>query len=101
MNQMDLDWSSDGYHKLNVTFAYTYWTNNSLQAYGMQLVDAGLGFFADTIGGLGGNAIGALGQAGNALPNALGGAAPFRDPDQPFSASGARSFNEITDEFDR
>jgi hypothetical protein len=47
----------------------------------MQLVDAGLGFFADTIGGLGGNAIGALGQAGNALPNALGGAAPFRDPD--------------------
>ena len=25
MNQMDLDWSSDGYHKLNVTFAYTYW----------------------------------------------------------------------------
>jgi hypothetical protein len=81
MNQMDLDWSSDGYHKLNVTFAYTYWTNNSLQAYGMQLVDAGLGFFADAVGGLGGNAIGGLGQAGNALPNALGGAAPFRDPD--------------------
>jgi hypothetical protein len=25
MNQLDLDWSSDGYHKLNVTFAYTYW----------------------------------------------------------------------------
>jgi hypothetical protein len=25
MNQMDLDWSSDGYHKLTVTFAYTYW----------------------------------------------------------------------------
>jgi len=25
MNQLDLDWSSDGYHKLTVTFAYTRW----------------------------------------------------------------------------
>lgn len=25
MNQMDLDWSADGFHKLNVTFAYTKW----------------------------------------------------------------------------
>lgn len=25
MNQMDLDWQSDGYHKLNVTFAFTRW----------------------------------------------------------------------------
>jgi hypothetical protein len=25
VNQLDLDWSSDGYHKLNVTFAYTKW----------------------------------------------------------------------------
>jgi len=25
INQLDLDWSSDGYHKLTVTFAYTYW----------------------------------------------------------------------------
>jgi hypothetical protein len=25
VNQLDLDWSSDGYHKLNVTFAYTRW----------------------------------------------------------------------------
>jgi hypothetical protein len=94
MNQMDLDWSSDGYHKLNVTFAYTYWTNNSLQAYGMQLVDAGLGFFADAIGGLGGNAIGALGQAGNALPNALGGAVPFRDPDQPLPDNSSVEYGE-------
>jgi len=29
INQMDLDWSNDGYHKLSVTFAYTYWYNNS------------------------------------------------------------------------
>lgn len=27
MNQLDLDWSSEGYHKLTVTFAYTYWTS--------------------------------------------------------------------------
>lgn len=25
INQMDLDWSSDGFHKLNATFAYTRW----------------------------------------------------------------------------
>ena len=30
MNQLDLDWSNDGVHKLSVTFAYTYWRNNSL-----------------------------------------------------------------------
>jgi hypothetical protein len=28
VNQMDLDWSSDGYHKLVVTFAYTRWEIN-------------------------------------------------------------------------
>ena len=26
MNQLDLDWSNDGYHKLTVTFAYTRWS---------------------------------------------------------------------------
>jgi hypothetical protein len=25
VNQLDLDWSEDGYHKLSVVFAYTYW----------------------------------------------------------------------------
>jgi len=25
VNQLDLDWSSDNYHKLTVVFAYTYW----------------------------------------------------------------------------
>jgi len=25
VNQLDLDWSSDSFHKLTVTFAYTYW----------------------------------------------------------------------------
>jgi hypothetical protein len=28
VNQLDLDWSSDGYHKLTVVFAYTYWEQN-------------------------------------------------------------------------
>jgi hypothetical protein len=25
VNQLDLDWSSEGYHKLTTVFAYTYW----------------------------------------------------------------------------
>ena len=54
MNQLDLDWSQEGAHKLSVTFAYTKWENNSLQAYGMQLVDAGLAWGADLMGGLNG-----------------------------------------------
>jgi hypothetical protein len=83
VNQLDLDWSSDGYHKLVVTFAYTYWQNNSLQFYGMLLVDAGIAAVSDVIGGLGGSAVGALGQAGNVLPNVLQGGSVARDPDQP------------------
>jgi hypothetical protein len=27
VNQLDLDWSSEGHHKLTVDFAYDYWTN--------------------------------------------------------------------------
>jgi hypothetical protein len=27
VNQMDLDWSNDSYHKLTVAFAYDYWQN--------------------------------------------------------------------------
>lgn len=29
VNQLDLDWSNDMYHKLTVVFAYTYWTNTT------------------------------------------------------------------------
>jgi hypothetical protein len=39
MNQLDLSWGSEGYHKLNVTFAYTSWKNNSLQNLGNDLLD--------------------------------------------------------------
>jgi hypothetical protein len=69
MNQLDLDWSSDNPHKLSVTFAYTRWSNNSLQSFGMELVDAGLANFADITGGLGGNAQGAISSAGQSILN--------------------------------
>jgi hypothetical protein len=39
INQMDLNWSSDGYHKLTVTFAYTSWRNNSVEALGMEFLE--------------------------------------------------------------
>jgi hypothetical protein len=34
VNQLDLDWSSDGYHKLSVTFAYYKWESNMLTEQG-------------------------------------------------------------------
>ena len=39
VKQLDLDWSSDGHHKLTVTFAYTSWRNNSLESLGMELLE--------------------------------------------------------------
>jgi len=42
INQLDLDWTQDGYHKLTVVFAYTYWQNNSIQALGSSLLQSGL-----------------------------------------------------------
>ena len=29
VNQLDLDWSTEGHHKLTVVFAYTYWNQLS------------------------------------------------------------------------
>lgn len=37
VNQLDLDWSNDGYHKLNVTFTYTQWKNYSIEAMAQEL----------------------------------------------------------------
>lgn len=71
MNQMDLSWADDGYHKLSVTFAYTYWKNNSLQAFGMQLVDAGINSVADALGGLGGSGTGFLNNVENNTINSI------------------------------
>jgi len=42
VNQLDLDWSNDGYHKLSVVFAYTYWTNNMLQNIGQNIATQAL-----------------------------------------------------------
>jgi hypothetical protein len=78
VNQMDLDWSGDGYHKLNVTFAYTYWQNNSIQALGMQFVDAGIAAVSNILNGPSG---------GNTFA--------------PFQPSGALSSDQITNDFDR
>ena len=62
MNQLDLDWAGDGHHKLVVTFAYTYWQNNSTQALGMQMVDYGMAAVAGVLGGpaLGGDLTGSI-----------------------------------------
>lgn len=68
INQMDLDWSADGVHKLTVTFNYTYWKNNSLQALGMELVDAGLDTVVNSVGGLGGTGVGVINDALNVVP---------------------------------
>lgn len=42
VNQLDLDWNSESYHKLSVVFAYTYWTNvtenNILKNLGTQAI---------------------------------------------------------------
>lgn len=71
MNQLDLDWNADGYHKLSVTFAYTYWKNNSLQAVGMELLDAGLNSVATSLGGLGGGPAGGIGIGFNSIAQSL------------------------------
>jgi len=46
MNQLDLDWSSDGHHKLTITFAYTSWRNNTVEALGMEVLETA---FADSL----------------------------------------------------
>jgi hypothetical protein len=71
INQMDLNWGDDGYHKLSVTFAYTYWQNNSLQALGMELVDAGINAVSSALGGLNGGTNGILNQAQGAFVNKI------------------------------
>jgi hypothetical protein len=67
MNQLDLDWNGEGYHKLSMTFAYTYWKNNSLQSLGMELLDAGINSLVVGLGGLGGSAAGAIGTGFNSM----------------------------------
>ena len=42
ISQMDLDWTSDGYHKITVSFEYTSWKNNSIEALAMQVLEDGI-----------------------------------------------------------
>lgn len=37
LNQLDLDWSNEGYHKLTVTFAYTKWQEATVSSVAAQL----------------------------------------------------------------
>jgi len=58
VNQLDLDWSNDGVHKLTVVFAYTYWKNNSLNNVLQSALTSGIsGGISQITGGngLGGN----------------------------------------------
>jgi len=71
MNQLDLDWSDDGYHKLTVTFAYTNWRNNSLQALGQEIIDAGISAIINSVGGLGGSASSGISTVLDTLPKSI------------------------------
>jgi hypothetical protein len=50
INQLDLDWSNDGHHKLTVVLAYTYWRNNSVQNVLSSAIDAGIGGAVSQLG---------------------------------------------------
>jgi len=52
VNQLDLDWSNDGHHKLTVAFEYRYWQNNSIQQLGSSLLQAGISEILNSSGGL-------------------------------------------------
>lgn len=71
MNQLDLDWNGDGYHKLTVTFAYTSWKNLSLQGLAMDLMDAGLNSIATEMGGLGGSIGNAVAGGFNSMADSV------------------------------
>ena len=49
VNQLDLDWSNDGIHRLSVVFAYTYWTNTTLNNLGKNIAAQGLSGLLNTI----------------------------------------------------
>ena len=53
VNQLDLEWSNTDYHKLVVVFAYTYWQNNSIQAFGTSLLQTAISQITSGFGGLG------------------------------------------------
>ena len=51
INQLDMDWNADGFHKLSVVFAYKQWNNNTISALGQSLKNAALtGLINDVTG---------------------------------------------------
>jgi hypothetical protein len=53
VNQLDQDWSNDGYHKLVVVFAYKQWNNNTVQNLGQQFAQAAITGLVNDITGTG------------------------------------------------
>jgi hypothetical protein len=51
VTQLDMDWSSDAYHKLAVVFAYKQWNNNTVQNLGQAFVQQAItGALSDVTG---------------------------------------------------
>ena len=42
VNQLDMDWSTDSYHKLSVVFCYRQWSNTIVSSLGKNLLTTGL-----------------------------------------------------------
>jgi len=51
INQLDLEWSSDGYHKLAVVFAYKQWNNNTVSSLSQSMKNAALNGLLNNITG--------------------------------------------------
>jgi hypothetical protein len=52
INQLDLEWGSDGYHKLAVVFTYKQWNNNTVSAFSQSIKDAALNGLLNNITGV-------------------------------------------------
>lgn len=51
VNQLDMEWGSDGYHKLAVQFSYRQWNNNTVSAFGQSIKNAALNGLLNNITG--------------------------------------------------
>jgi hypothetical protein len=51
VNQLDMQWGSDGYHKLTVQFSYRQWNNNTVSALGQSIKNAALNGLLNNITG--------------------------------------------------
>jgi hypothetical protein len=51
VNQLDMDWTSDSYHKLAVLFAYKQWNNNTVSNLGQNIVQGALSGLLNDITG--------------------------------------------------